>query len=128
LTGGFDVDLIGIERHRRTVTSRYGVTSYLDIGTGPPAVFVHGLATSAYLWRNVIPRLADQRRCLAPDLPVHGRTPGSPDQDFSLNGLATFVEDFCTALELPPADLVANDTGGAIARSSRRVARSGWRR
>jgi pimeloyl-ACP methyl ester carboxylesterase len=109
------VELIEIERHRRTVTTRYGVTSYLDIGTGPPAVFVHGLATSAYLWRNVIPRLADQRRCLAPDLPLHGRTPGSPDQDFSLNGLATFVEDFCAALELPSVDLVANDTGGAIA-------------
>jgi pimeloyl-ACP methyl ester carboxylesterase len=97
------------------VTTRYGVTSYLDIGAGPPAMFVHGLATSAYLWRNVIPRLADQRRCLAPDLPLHGRTPGSTDQDFSLNGLAAFVEDFHAALELPRVDLVANDTGGAIA-------------
>ena len=109
------MDLMEIERQRRTVTTRYGVTSYLDIGTGPPAVFVHGLATSAYLWRNVIPRLADQCRCLAPDLPLHGRTPGSADQDFSLNGLAAFVEDFCAALELPPVALVANDTGGAIA-------------
>ena len=109
------MDLSDLERHRHTVTTRYGVTSYLDIGTGPPALFVHGLATSAYHWRNVIPRLADQHRCLAPDLPVHGRTPGSADQDFSLNGLAAFVEDFCAALELPPVDLVANDTGGAIA-------------
>jgi pimeloyl-ACP methyl ester carboxylesterase len=108
------MDLIELERHRHTVTTRYGVTSYLDIGNGPPALFVHGLATSSYLWRNLIPLVADQRRCLAPDLPVHGRTPGGADQDFSLNGLAAFVDDFCAALELPPLDLLANDTGGAV--------------
>ena len=122
------MDLIELERHRRTVASRSGVTSYLDIGTGPPAVFVHGLATSAYLWRNVIPRLAEQRRCLAPDLPLHGRTPASAGRDVSLDGLAAFVEDFCAALELPSLDLVANHTGGAIAQVSPRVTRSGWLR
>jgi len=109
------VDIDEIERHRSTVTTRYGETSYLDIGAGPPAVFVHGLATSAYLWRNVIAQLADQRRCLAVDLPVHGRSPGTAAQDFSLPGLARFIEDFCAALELPAVDLVANDSGGAIA-------------
>jgi pimeloyl-ACP methyl ester carboxylesterase len=108
------MDIDEIERHRRTVTTRYGVTSYLDVGAGPPALFVHGLATSAYLWRNVIGRLADQRRCLAIDLPLHGRTPGAAAQDFSLPGLAGFVEDFCAALELPAVELVAHDSGGAI--------------
>ena len=83
-----DVDIEEIEQHRRTVTTKYGVTSYLDIGTGPPAVFVHGLATSAYLWRNVIAQLAGQRRCLAVDLPLHGRSPATAAQDFSLPGLA----------------------------------------
>ena len=61
------MNLIEIERHRNTVTTRYGVTSYLDMGAGPPALFVHGLATSAHLWRNLVPRLADQRRWLALD-------------------------------------------------------------
>jgi pimeloyl-ACP methyl ester carboxylesterase len=109
------VDIQQLERHRSTVTTRYGTTSYLDVGAGPPALFVHGLATSAYLWRHVIARLADRRRCLAVDLPLHGRTPGTAEQDFSLTGLARFLEDFCAALELPPVDLVANDTGGAVA-------------
>jgi pimeloyl-ACP methyl ester carboxylesterase len=102
-------------QHRCTVTTEYGVTSYLDIGTGPPALFVHGLATSAYLWRNVIAPLADQRRCLAVDLPLHGHSPGTAAQDFSLPGLAGFIEQFCDALELPTVELVANDSGGAIA-------------
>ncbi len=110
-----DVEIGELERHRHTVTTRYGATSYLDIGAGPPAVFVHGLATSAYLWRNVIARLAGQRRCLAVDLPLHGHSPGTAAQDFSLTGLARFVEDFCAALDLPAVELVANDTGGAIA-------------
>ena len=109
------MDIDELERHRRTVTTRYGVTSYLDIGAGPPAVFVHGLATSAYLWRNVVAKLADQRRCLAVDLPLHGRSPGTAAQDFSLPALAGFILDFCSALELPAVDLVANDSGGAIA-------------
>jgi len=104
-----------LEQHRRTVTTGYGTTSYLDVGEGAPALFVHGLATSAYLWRKVVSELAGRRRCLAVDLPLHGRTPATAEQDFSLSGLARFLEDFCTALELPPVDLVANDTGGAIA-------------
>lgn len=109
------MDIDELERHRRTVTTPYGETSYLDIGTGPPAVFVHGLATSAYLWRNVLPHLAEHRRCLAVDLPLHGRSQGTAAQDFSLPGLARFLEDFRSALELPAVDLVANDSGGAIA-------------
>ena len=76
---------------------------------------MHGVATSSYLWRNVIEALAGQRRCVAVDLPLHGRTPAAPDQDFSLGGLATFVSDFCDALDLDGIDLVANDTGGAVA-------------
>jgi haloalkane dehalogenase len=42
--------------------------SYVDIGEGDPIVFLHGNPTSSYLWRNIIPFLAGQGRCLAPDL------------------------------------------------------------
>ena len=37
-------------------------------GEGDPILFLHGNPTSSYLWRNVIPHLADQGRCIAPDL------------------------------------------------------------
>jgi pimeloyl-ACP methyl ester carboxylesterase len=52
---------------------------------------------------------------VALDLPLHGQTPAAADQDFSLPGLARFLDDCCDALELTDVDLVANDTGGAIA-------------
>ena len=63
----------------------------------------------------MIDQLDGQRRCVAVDLPLYGQTPAPADQDFSLPGLARFVADFCDALELTDVDLVANDTGGAIA-------------
>lgn len=42
--------------------------AYVETGAGDPIVFLHGNPTSSYLWRNVIPHLADQGRCIAPDL------------------------------------------------------------
>jgi len=42
--------------------------AYVEAGQGDPIVFLHGNPTSSYLWRNVIPHLAGQGRCIAPDL------------------------------------------------------------
>jgi haloalkane dehalogenase len=42
--------------------------AYVERGAGDPIVFLHGNPTSSYLWRNVIPHLEDQGRCIAPDL------------------------------------------------------------
>jgi len=89
--------------------------SYVDIGEGQPAVFVHGVGTSSYLWHNVIAALAGEARCIALDLPLHGHSPARADQDFSLGALADVVAEFCAALGLRDIDLVANDTGGAVA-------------
>jgi pimeloyl-ACP methyl ester carboxylesterase len=100
---------------RQTTHTRSGDAAYVDVGAGPTALFVHGVGTSSYLWGNVIDELRHERRCVAVDLPLHGRTPAPPDQDFSLTALAGFVADFCEALELDRIDLVANDTGGAVA-------------
>ena len=42
--------------------------AYHEVGDGPTVVFLHGNPTSSYLWRNIIPHLADRARCIAPDL------------------------------------------------------------
>jgi pimeloyl-ACP methyl ester carboxylesterase len=105
----------------KTVSTRSGEIGYVDTGeagtTGnhAVAVFVHGVATSGYLWHKVIEQVRAERRCVALDLPLHGRSPALPDQDLSLPAMARAVEDFCEALGLGDVDLVANDTGGAIA-------------
>jgi pimeloyl-ACP methyl ester carboxylesterase len=104
-----------LDEHRHSAATRSGEISYLDIGAGPVALFVHGIASNAYLWRHVIGAVAAQRRCIALDLPLHGQSPVTAEQDLSLAALAAGLEDFCAALGLTGIDLVANDTGGAIA-------------
>lgn len=42
--------------------------AYMEAGSGDPIVFQHGNPTSSYLWRNVMPHLAEQGRCIALDL------------------------------------------------------------
>jgi pimeloyl-ACP methyl ester carboxylesterase len=109
------MQLTELNEHRHTAATRSGEVSYLDIGAGPVALFVHGIASNAYLWRHVIGAVAAQRRCIAVDLPLHGQSPVTAGQDLSLAALAAGLEDFCAALGLTGIDLVANDTGGAIA-------------
>jgi pimeloyl-ACP methyl ester carboxylesterase len=105
-----------LDKHRSQVRTQSGPASYIDTGgSGRPALFLHGVGTSTYLWRHVIDELGGQRRCVAVDLPLHGHTPADSNQDFSLPGLARFVAGFCDALDLTDIDLVANDTGGAVA-------------
>lgn len=42
--------------------------AYVEMGSGDPIVFQHGNPTSSYLWRNIMPALADLGRCIAVDL------------------------------------------------------------
>ena len=42
--------------------------AYVEMGDGDPIVFQHGNPTSSYLWRNIMPALADRGRCIAVDL------------------------------------------------------------
>mgnify|MGYP001233857149 CR=1 FL=1 len=109
------MQLSELNAHRHTAATRFGEISYLDLGAGPTALFVHGIATNAYLWRHVMDALSGQRRCIAIDLPLHGQSPVTAEQDLSLAALAASLEDFCDVLGLTAVDLVANDTGGAIA-------------
>ncbi|MGW5685146.1 alpha/beta fold hydrolase [Nonomuraea sp. NPDC003754] len=92
--------------------TRHGI-SYVDEGDGPVALFVHGAGTNASLWGNAIAELRAERRCVALDLPLHGRSEAR--DELSLPALAELVEEFCADLGLGTVDLVANDSGGAIA-------------
>jgi pimeloyl-ACP methyl ester carboxylesterase len=104
-----------LEAHRRTAATELGEISYLDVGQGPTALFVHGVFTNALFWRNVIPAVSSQRRCVAIDLPTHGQTRTTESWDLSLGGLAQALVALCDAIDTGPVDLVANDTGGAVA-------------
>ena len=53
--------------------------AYVEMGTGDPIVFQHGNPTSSYLWRNIMPALAEQGRCIAVDLIGMGDSEKLPD-------------------------------------------------
>jgi pimeloyl-ACP methyl ester carboxylesterase len=104
-----------LEAHRRSAATELGEISYLDVGEGPTALFVHGVFTNALFWRNVLADTAARRRCIAIDLPAHGQTATTESWDLSLGGLAQALVALCDAIDAGRVDLVANDTGGAVA-------------
>ncbi len=53
--------------------------AYVEMGQGRPIVFQHGNPTSSFLWRNIMPQLADLGRCLALDLIGMGDSDKLPD-------------------------------------------------
>lgn len=58
----------------------HGLTmAYEDVGEGDPIVLLHGNPTSSYLWRNIIPHLSQEYRCIAPDLIGMGDSEPLPD-------------------------------------------------
>lgn len=53
--------------------------AYVEQGQGRPIVFQHGNPTSSFLWRNILPQLADLGRCIAIDLIGMGDSAKLPD-------------------------------------------------
>ena len=87
---------------------------YRESGTsGDPIVFLHGNPTSSYLWRNVIPRLESEGRCLAPDLIGMGAS-GKPAIEYRFVDHARYLDAWFDALDLRRVTLVIHDWGSAL--------------
>lgn len=85
----------------------------VDVGQGPPTLFLHGNPDSSEIWSGIIPTLSPHFRCIAPDLPGFGRSTAPADFDYSLDGMAHFVDELVTALGIDePLNLVVHDIGG----------------
>jgi pimeloyl-ACP methyl ester carboxylesterase len=102
------------ESLRKHVTTPYGEIAYVEKGSGPVALFVHGVLLNGYLWREAIAALSDVRRCVAPDLLGHGATKAPADADSTFAGQAKMLNAFVEALGVDQVDIVANDTGGGV--------------
>ena len=89
--------------------------SYVDTGRGDPIVFLHGNPTSSYLWRNIIPYLSEQGRCLAPDLVGMGQSGKSPTSAYRFVDHARYLDAWFEALNLTSnVTLVLHDWGSAL--------------
>src|SRR6185369_7815879 len=68
----------------------------------PAVLLLHGFPSSSFMFRELIPRLADQYRVIAPDLPGFGFTevPAERKYAYTFDGLATTIEAFIQALKI----------------------------
>jgi len=100
---------------KKSVATPSGRIAYVEQGTGPVALFVHGVLLNGYVWRNQVEALSDTRRCIALDLLAHGDTEIAAGQDVSVTANARMIAEFLDALRIERADLIGNDSGGGIA-------------
>jgi pimeloyl-ACP methyl ester carboxylesterase len=80
---------------------------------GPVVLLLHGFPTSSFMYRELIPRLADRYRVIAPDLPGFGFTevPEKRNYKYSFDALAGTVTAFTDALQLKRYALYVFDYG-----------------
>jgi haloalkane dehalogenase len=102
-----------LTKKRKTVLGRS--MAYVEIGSGEPLVFLHGNPTSSFLWRNVLPHLTSQARCIAPDLIGMGDSDPLPVASSGFSELARYMEAFLDDVSSDmPLTLVLHDWGGAL--------------
>jgi pimeloyl-ACP methyl ester carboxylesterase len=102
-------------RHCRTEIDNLDIF-YREAGheEAPVVLLPHGYPCSSYEFRNLMPRLADRWRLIAPDYPGAGYS-GTPDDfDYSFDGYADFLEKFVSALDLDRFALYLHDFGSPI--------------
>ncbi|MCO5175847.1 MAG: alpha/beta fold hydrolase [Thermomicrobiales bacterium] len=90
-------------------------TFVLDEGVGDPVVFLHGIPTSSFLWRDVVPVVALERRCIVPDLLGFGLADRPDTADLSPDGQAAFLTGVLDALGAERVALVGHDYGALVA-------------
>jgi pimeloyl-ACP methyl ester carboxylesterase len=88
--------------------------SYLDSGTGPAVLFIHGLLGSHRNWAHLVDTLNTGHRVVAPDLFGHGAS-AKPMGDYSLGSHAATLRDLLDQLGIARVILVGHSLGGGIA-------------
>ncbi|MDP2122877.1 MAG: haloalkane dehalogenase [Parvibaculum sp.] len=106
------------EHPKKSVTISGRAMTYVEMGAGDPIVFLHGNPTSSYLWRNVMPHLRTQGRCIAPDLIGMGDSdklePSSAER-YTFREHRRFLDAFLEAVgATSKVTLVIHDWGSAL--------------
>jgi haloalkane dehalogenase len=84
---------------------------YVEEGNGDPIIFLHGVPTNLYLWRNVIPEVSKNGRAIAVDLSGYGKSEVPKMGGYGANNQYAYLEDFIEQMELKNITLVINDLG-----------------
>jgi pimeloyl-ACP methyl ester carboxylesterase len=101
-------------QHLRSTTVHDARVNYVDVGEGPPVVFIHGLAGCWQNWLENIPHFARRHRVVAADLSGFGHSE-LPREEISIQGYGRFMDAFLGEIGVEQAVLVGNSMGGFIA-------------
>jgi haloalkane dehalogenase len=87
---------------------------YVDEGSGPPLLLLHGNPTWSFLYRDIIKGLRDRYRCIAPDYPGFGLSAAPAGYGFTPAEHAEIVEELVQELDLSGITMMVQDWGGPI--------------
>lgn len=97
------------------ILSHDGELHYDDIGEGPPVVLLHGVTSTGPLeWRGIVGTLADDYRCIAPDLRGHGRSERG-SRPLTVAALVDDLFALCEQLDVARPHLVGFSLGSHAA-------------
>jgi pimeloyl-ACP methyl ester carboxylesterase len=98
----------------RTVRLHGHDLSFVDSGSGPALLFIHGILGSQRQWSRLVDGLDDDHRVLVPDLFGHGDS-AKPLGDYSISAHAAALRDLLDHLGIERITLVGHSLGGGIA-------------
>jgi pimeloyl-ACP methyl ester carboxylesterase len=114
-SGTTPLDAAGFTAARRFAKTALGDIAYVERGSGRAALFLHGFPLNGFQWRGAVERLAPLRRCIAPDFLGLGHTRVAATQSVAPQAQMDMLVALLDALSVDSVDIVANDSGGAIA-------------
>src|SRR5687767_2061062 len=100
---------------RRFVALSVGRIAYVERGSGPAAIFLHGYPLNGFQWRGPMARLSAHRRCVAPDFLGLGYSEIPAGISLSPIAQSQMIIAFMDTLGIADADFVANDSATGIA-------------
>jgi pimeloyl-ACP methyl ester carboxylesterase len=87
---------------------------YVEAGTGPTVILLHGLGGSTQAWQFNITALAEKYHVVVPDQIGFGKS-DKPLVGYRIRTYVDFLDQFCRQLKIDRATLVGNSMGGWIA-------------
>ena len=99
--------------HQRWVTIDGRRVNVIELGSGPPVVFIHGLSGSWQNWLEQLPVFAREHRVITFDLPGFGAS-DMPREKITIRGYGRFVDALLDELGVSSAAVVGNSMGGFI--------------
>jgi pimeloyl-ACP methyl ester carboxylesterase len=104
-----------VAAEERFVTIDGARMRYLQAGSGPPLILLHGLMGYSFSWRFTIPALARHATVYAPDQLGTGFSDRPADLDCRLCAMADRLFKFLDAVGVSSFDLLGTSHGGAVA-------------